>query len=104
MSRPCETTEPVTQVAAALAAGRPGVVDRVALLSPTLAPAVRGRLRWLRVPPARAGAGVLPTSMRGRRRVGLLAGLSRLPRGSQMPPLEWDTARRYLASGNVIAG
>lgn len=57
------------QVAAALAAGHPGLVERLVLLSPTVAPAVRQRLSWLRVLPAPAGNCLRPA---GRRRARLL--------------------------------
>jgi pimeloyl-ACP methyl ester carboxylesterase len=39
-----------SQVAAAMAAGHPGMVDRLVLLSPTVDPALRRRLSWLPVP------------------------------------------------------
>jgi pimeloyl-ACP methyl ester carboxylesterase len=51
-----------TQVAAAVAAGYPGTVDRLVLLSPTVAPAVRRRLCWLRVLPTRTGARQSPSA------------------------------------------
>lgn len=40
-----------SQVAAAVAAGHPGAVARLVLLSPTVSPAVRDRLSWLRAMP-----------------------------------------------------
>jgi pimeloyl-ACP methyl ester carboxylesterase len=62
-----------SQIAAALAARHPGVVGRVVLLSPTLAPAVRRRVSWMGVLPGLAGTGGLPA-------VDWLAGrLERLP-------------------------
>lgn len=65
-----------TQVAAAIAARRPAAVDRLVLLSPTLAPEVRQRLSWLNAlpgpAPGRCRRGGWP---RGRWRAALLAGL-----------------------------
>lgn len=61
-----------TQVGAAVAAGHPGTVDRLALLSPTVAPAVRRRMSWLRMLPTGARARHQP---RNRWRVHLLSRL-----------------------------
>lgn len=61
-----------SQVAAAVAAGHPGAVGRLVLLTPTVAPAVRRRLSWLRVLPTRAAGGAPPSA---RWRAGLLSRL-----------------------------
>lgn len=61
-----------TQVAAAVAAGHPGTVGRLVLLSPTVAPPLRRRLSWLRAWPARSRGGPEPV---GRWRAGLLGRL-----------------------------
>lgn len=63
-----------SQVAAAVAADHPALVERVVLLSPTARPAVRRRLSWLGALPARSGPGASTgTGRPGRRRVRLLA-------------------------------
>jgi pimeloyl-ACP methyl ester carboxylesterase len=64
-----------SQVAAAVAAGHPGAVRRVVLLSPTAAPAVRRRLSWLGILPAPAASRRRPPGTTGRRRARLLARL-----------------------------
>ena len=61
-----------SQVAAAVATGHRGAVGRLVLLNPTVAPAVRQRLSWLRVLPTRAARGARPS---GRWRAGLLSRL-----------------------------
>jgi pimeloyl-ACP methyl ester carboxylesterase len=73
-----------TQVAAAVAAGHPGAVGRLVLVSPTVAPRVRQRLSWLQARPARAGTARVGTAMTGnsmrrsgRWRARLLGGLHR---------------------------
>lgn len=58
-----------SQVAAAVAAGHPGAVGRLVLLSPTVAPQVRHRLSWMRTLPAAATTGLRPS---GRWRARLL--------------------------------
>lgn len=49
-----------SQVAAAMAAGHPGTVEQLVLLSPTLDPAMRRRLSWLPVPSTRGRDGYRP--------------------------------------------
>lgn len=61
-----------SQVAAAVAAGHPGAVERLVLLSPTVAPEIRGWLSWLRALPAPAGTCLRPS---GRWRAQLLSRL-----------------------------
>lgn len=61
-----------TQVAATVAAGHPGAVGRLVLLSPTVSPEIRQRLSWLRALPGPGGACLRPS---GRWRVRFLAGL-----------------------------
>lgn len=79
-----------SQLAAAVAAGDPGAAGRLVLLSPTVAPAVRRRLAWLRVLPTLPGSGA-PAS--GRWRAGLL---SRLHGGlGDDPPLRVLNAAEY---------
>lgn len=53
-----------TQIAAVLAAGHPGAVERLVLLSPTAAPRIRRWLSWLRALPAPAGSRLCPVSQR----------------------------------------
>jgi pimeloyl-ACP methyl ester carboxylesterase len=69
-----------SQLAAGVAARHPGAVGRVVLLSPTVAPAVRRRLAWLRMLHAPAGTRGRPSGTRGskgRWRARLLARLHR---------------------------
>jgi len=58
-----------SQVAAAVAADHPGAVARLVLLSPTVRPALRRRLTWLRVLPGPTGSRTQPS---GRWRARLL--------------------------------
>jgi pimeloyl-ACP methyl ester carboxylesterase len=88
-----------TQVAAALAADHPGAVGRLVLLSPTLSPAARQRLSWLRVVPSRDGA-CSPPSGRWRGRL-----LSRLhgTLGDE-PPLRLLNVADYACASLLRAG
>lgn len=61
-----------SQVAAAMAAGHPGTVGRLVLVSPTVSPRVRQRLSWLRALPVPARHRARPP---GRGRARLLARL-----------------------------
>lgn len=61
-----------TQVAAVIAARRPDAVERLALLSPTVAPELRQRLSWLRALPGPTRGRGRP---RGRWRAAMLRGL-----------------------------
>ena len=83
-----------SQVAAAVAAGHPGAAGRVVLLSPTLAPAVRRRMSWLRVLPVPAGTrGRAPVRWRAR----LLARLHGTL--GEEPPLRVLNVAEYACAG-----
>jgi pimeloyl-ACP methyl ester carboxylesterase len=83
-----------SQVAAALAAGHPGAVSRLVLLSPTVAPPARRRMAWL-------GAVPVPTGQRrrapGRRRARLLGRLHRAL--GDTPPLRLLNVAEYGCAG-----
>ncbi len=83
-----------SQVAAAVAADHPGAAERVVLLSPTLAPAVRRRLSWLRVLPVPAGT---RERSPGRWRVQMLARLHGAL--GEEPPLRVLNVAEYACAG-----
>jgi pimeloyl-ACP methyl ester carboxylesterase len=87
-----------TQVAATLAADHPGAVGRLVLLSPTLSPAIRQRLSWLRAVPSRDGA-CSPVSGRWRARL-----LSQLHGAlGDEPPLRLLNAADYACASLLRA-
>jgi pimeloyl-ACP methyl ester carboxylesterase len=79
-----------TQVAAAVAAGHPGAVGRLVLVSPTVSPRIRQRLSWLRALPAPARTRPAPS---GRGRAALLARLHSAMGGQ--PPLRLLNVAEY---------
>lgn len=67
-----------TQVVAAVAADHRDAVARLILLSPTMSPGARRRLRWLGALPAREAPGFAPRPLAPGRRVRLLGWLHRV--------------------------
>jgi pimeloyl-ACP methyl ester carboxylesterase len=87
-----------TQVAAAVAAGHPGAVGRLVLVSPTVSPEIRRRLSWLRALPGPAGS---CRRASGRWRVRFLSGLHGAL--GDDPPLRLLNVAEYGCAGLLRA-